>query len=434
MDPWSSTYLYLSTCRAALRSDPRCPDTFTQLFTLLPFFRDTLSCLLCGELLQDAVSLTSPSCRHAVCRCCGESMRTKPMSSCCRTLGVLEENQELRVLVECYRILCEYVWVLLASGRNVSQIQGHTEVLKMLQEVLELEEEQTEVEEEVSPQGALGGAEGSLGCKTEPGSFCPSGSLENGSSSEELEEHWKTEVDSSPFSIRDYSLVFQQFITDTFNVNISDSGAACHSTPLVFPLTMEPSTCSPQNPPLPCSHLQRSCGPQRRVQSKWKPSRSRSVGVSLRTSLQHRILDRVQNNASLKNVEHLSSRNLPSTSRTVKPQKKGTDVRLQRNPRRWAPKKKGRMAKTETKGCRCGRSVQNPSVLTCRGQRCPCYSSRKACVQCVCRGCQNLFTDNGKKNLEAFALPEKALEQRSLSLGISLSVQEHSYLDGLQKT
>lgn len=34
----------------------------------------------------------------------------------------------------------------------------------------------------------------------------------------------------------------------------------------------------------------------------------------------------------------------------------------------------------EKKGCKCGRATQNPSVLTCRGQRCPCYSNRK--VRC----------------------------------------------------
>lgn len=34
----------------------------------------------------------------------------------------------------------------------------------------------------------------------------------------------------------------------------------------------------------------------------------------------------------------------------------------------------------EKKGCKCGRATQNPSVLTCRGQRCPCYSNRKVRV------------------------------------------------------
>lgn len=34
----------------------------------------------------------------------------------------------------------------------------------------------------------------------------------------------------------------------------------------------------------------------------------------------------------------------------------------------------------EKKGCKCGRATQNPSVLTCRGQRCPCYSNRKVII------------------------------------------------------
>lgn len=106
----------------------------------------------------------------------------------------------------------------------------------------------------------------------------------------------------------------------------------------------------------------------------------------------------------------------------------------------------------EKKGCKCGRATQNPSVLTCRGQRCPCYSNRKvgwgfdfypgdnfftnsawikqiitrcflsqACLDCICRGCQNSYMANGEKKLEAFAVPEKALEQTRLTLGINLT-------------
>lgn len=43
----------------------------------------------------------------------------------------------------------------------------------------------------------------------------------------------------------------------------------------------------------------------------------------------------------------------------------------------------------EKKGCKCGRATQNPSVLTCRGQRCPCYSNRKvrAAQSCPAHPC-----------------------------------------------
>ncbi|GFS23353.1 male-specific lethal 2-like protein [Elysia marginata] len=38
--------------------------------------------------------------------------------------------------------------------------------------------------------------------------------------------------------------------------------------------------------------------------------------------------------------------------------------------------------------CRCARFKQ-PNQLTCFGQKCPCYSEKRACVECLCNGCKN---------------------------------------------
>lgn len=48
----------------------------------------------------------------------------------------------------------------------------------------------------------------------------------------------------------------------------------------------------------------------------------------------------------------------------------------------------------EKKGCKCGRATQNPSVLTCRGQRCPCYSNRKVRAHLELRLINNHFHKN----------------------------------------
>ena len=48
-----------------------------------------------------------------------------------------------------------------------------------------------------------------------------------------------------------------------------------------------------------------------------------------------------------------------------------------------------RKKKPKPTGCRCGMATPNPGTLTCRGQRCPCYSSFQGCVNCRCRGCLN---------------------------------------------
>ena len=49
----------------------------------------------------------------------------------------------------------------------------------------------------------------------------------------------------------------------------------------------------------------------------------------------------------------------------------------------------GKSGKVKWAGCRCGQATQHPGMLTCRGQRCPCYSAYRGCVDCHCRGCRN---------------------------------------------
>lgn len=49
MNPVNSTALYVSACRSLLQCDPKDPKTYGGLFNVLPFFRDSLSCLVCGK-------------------------------------------------------------------------------------------------------------------------------------------------------------------------------------------------------------------------------------------------------------------------------------------------------------------------------------------------------------------------------------------------
>jgi len=49
------------------------------------------------------------------------------------------------------------------------------------------------------------------------------------------------------------------------------------------------------------------------------------------------------------------------------------------------------------KGCRCGNASSTPGKLTCGGQRCPCYTGSKACIECKCKGCKNPHQINGEK-------------------------------------
>ncbi|XP_030072221.1 E3 ubiquitin-protein ligase MSL2 isoform X3 [Microcaecilia unicolor] len=123
-----------------------------------------------------------------------------------------------------------------------------------------------------------------------------------------------------------------------------------------------------------------------------------------------------------KNPEHVVKKSHPKAKPSImKTKDKIKEKMPNSNVMPGSPAKIVYKKTQEKKGCKCGRATQNPSVLTCRGQRCPCYSNRKACLDCICRGCQNSYMANGEKKLEAFAVPEKALEQTRLTLGINVT-------------
>lgn len=51
MNPVKATALYVSASRAVLQCDPRQPHTLAEMYKLLPFFRQSLACLVCGKNL-----------------------------------------------------------------------------------------------------------------------------------------------------------------------------------------------------------------------------------------------------------------------------------------------------------------------------------------------------------------------------------------------
>ena len=65
------------------------------------------------------------------------------------------------------------------------------------------------------------------------------------------------------------------------------------------------------------------------------------------------------------------------------------------------------------KSCRCGNATPAPGKLTCGGQRCPCYISSKACVNCKCKGCRNPHQVNGIKVIRPHLTPMNGQQQIS---------------------
>ncbi|OBS74630.1 hypothetical protein A6R68_14827 [Neotoma lepida] len=99
MNPVNATALYISASRLVLNYDPGDPKAFTEINRLLPYFRQSLSCCVCGHLLQDPIAPTNSTCQHYVCKTCkGKKMMMKPSCSWCKDYEQFEENKQLSIL------------------------------------------------------------------------------------------------------------------------------------------------------------------------------------------------------------------------------------------------------------------------------------------------------------------------------------------------
>lgn len=106
----NATSLYVSTCRLVLQADPEDLGCWTDLYRLIPYLRQSLSCTVCGNLLIEPYTPTETNCQHHVCRTCkGGKKKLKPSCSWCKNYEKYVENVQLRILLQCYKKLCEYI-------------------------------------------------------------------------------------------------------------------------------------------------------------------------------------------------------------------------------------------------------------------------------------------------------------------------------------
>ncbi|XP_075973644.1 male-specific lethal 2 [Anticarsia gemmatalis] len=105
----NATSLYVSTCRLIILADAADKSSWTDLFRLVPYLRQSLSCTVCGNLLKEPYTPTKSSCQHHVCKSCkGGRKKLKPSCSWCKDYENYAENLQLRILLQCYKKLCEY--------------------------------------------------------------------------------------------------------------------------------------------------------------------------------------------------------------------------------------------------------------------------------------------------------------------------------------
>ncbi|XP_018596591.1 E3 ubiquitin-protein ligase MSL2-like isoform X2 [Scleropages formosus] len=507
MNPVNATALYVSACRSVLQSDPLEPQSVAELCKLLPFFRQSLSCLVCGNLLQEPIAPTNSSCQHYVCKGCkGQKMMMKPSCSWCKDYKQFEENKQLSILVGCFRKLCEgdpedsHLSLLLNLPQSSPAAPSSEEPSGPQLEA----PDESFMPSPASPRSSVNGLPGCNGLtgvdeltvslpSTQGGRAYAPDSNESVPTSTRPESFGHTL--SACKAVAGEELCAEGIDICGFGEDIKHS-----SDPLMLSVEEVLRTLEPEPEPVPgvknCSSAPRPGsemygklnGPSADASCQLPPGVSSSTTVPQAARLSRKrsrsesdsekvqplpistiiqgsplaaavvtaaaavAVKREPKVASVLPLATVPNGGAPKVGKTLLVSVKGNKKGPEHLPRKAYAKAKQGLPKTkektkdhlasnssngnlmsgsptkvvykktqEKKGCKCGRATQNPSVLTCRGQRCPCYSNRKACLDCICRGCQNSYMANGEKKLEAFAVPEKALEQTRLTLGINVT-------------
>ncbi|XP_034416465.1 E3 ubiquitin-protein ligase MSL2b [Cyclopterus lumpus] len=505
MNPVNATSLYVSASRSVLQCDPRDPRALAELCKLLPFFRQSLSCLVCGDLLQDPVAPAASPCQHFVCRGCkGRRMQRRPSCSWCKDYSRFEESRQLSLLVRCYRKLCLYIAQSPLAAHIAGAAADSPELRAILNEGLALAEGEPEAEDAGPDSGGPSQPDSASHAAAPPlkelEAAEPSGVGVNGlhdcngldDAGGGVAKHESFSEEEVPVSaaggaglcdITSFGddlkhgggplLLSVEEVLRTLETDPDPQLNGPHGLPdssRLFPSlprgnsprplqpSLQPPVVVPHAPPRYCRKRSRSESDSEKLQPLPISTLLRGAPLGANGSPHHpnpgaatkqepkcpaapphphlapvpnggppkvgkTVL--VSNKALKKTVEHLGGPKkayAKARQGTPKPRTQPRD-RLPPHPLTHPPSPSKPLYKkpVEKKGCKCGRATQNPSVLTCRGQRCPCYSNRKACLDCICRGCQNSYMANGEKKLEAFAVPEKALEQTRLTLGINLT-------------
>ena len=98
-------------------------EPLPSLVQLLPFIRQLLTCCACAGLLEDA--MVSLSCGHCYCAKCqlGTPLLKIQCRQCKERTGLVAENQ-IRIVVTCYRHMCHVISEYLNTTPSASLISG----------------------------------------------------------------------------------------------------------------------------------------------------------------------------------------------------------------------------------------------------------------------------------------------------------------------
>lgn len=369
----NATSLYVSTSRLVFQYESG-DQNLSDLYRLIPYLRQALSCTVCGSLLIDPYTPKETQCQHHVCRnCLGGRKNLKPSCSWCRDYQKYEGNSQLRILLQCYKNLCEYIISkpMYNSMSSQSQTSGMTNGNSSISTSLsELIDEGARFQDNYkSNSGLLKSAYSMLPCV-----------YTNNSVTQTLQNSSITTTITN--KVAEVNEPHPTVVSNSAPIKTVSNGSALYS--VMYAGTGNKIT-------IKRSKIEDDTMTAGHSASGGSSSSSGSVGGSSNSSS-----SKINSNCISNNAVRITS---ATTSSAVNSTIASRDLSKELSGIVQFKKPASSRSKTvqKRKGCRCGNATPTPGKLTCCGQRCPCYVESKSCVDCRCRGCRNPHRADGFK-------------------------------------
>lgn len=418
---------YLSTCKYVLLADPSKKSTWADLYGYLPCLRQMLSCCVCGNIMLKPKGPSHGICLHHVCASCiGGKMRLRPACSWCRTHEGFVENPGMRLLILCFKRMCEYInsSPIGQEIRKSATNGAHTNTLiKILDEAAAFEDDYV-INNKVMPTCVP-----TYGMAPEPKLVSlPRGHLTPGSSSgggRTAGGRMRSDSGASATSHSEKDSTTPLAHEVVHKAHDKEKPASSNGPlklakvedeyekmpALLAPCTRGMDSQEKLSPPLPGT--QRAEAHEFQGNSSWSGLSRRGRGQNFskpltvafkRSTVKTKGLTGVRTTGN--GQSHLKSKSKLKNGLLMRQTKLKIKGKYQRKKKTFKheidfepPCKRTRLASsmttsdsvmriTKQKTCKCAR-LNAPSRLTCFGQRCPCYSNHLPCTDCMCRGCRN---------------------------------------------
>lgn len=434
--------LYVSATRLLFQPD-LADQNFKDLYRLVPYLRQSLSCTVCANLLVEPFS-PQDVCQHHVCRkCIGGRKNLKPTCTSCRDYQNYQANTQLRILLQCYKTLCKYI---LTSPLIYSSMHKHLHVAGFVNgnneahSLAELIDEGARFYDDYHSNSGLPKSAFSI----LPCIFAPPQPPNKKNTASAL----KVPANALPLKVL-------PTVTSTplATVKSVTTTSAVHRIERKEPITLVKSANVISNPPIKTVSNGSALYSVMYAGSGNKITIKRKIddgSTHTNNTIGSKTMVNVLNSAAARNTISTSTTNSHSVSNSITTDNRGSIKTIIRTSNTGAISSHSSIASSHSstpsinvlnvhaspapiqhhhlqqqsvstsqiqqfkkpstlkttkvvqkrKGCRCGNATPTPGKLTCCGQRCPCYVDSKSCVDCKCRGCRNPHRIDGFKVCE----------------------------------